>query len=75
METNYSAINKIDKNKLYSMRAAFSLMPQYNSETLFQRAVHKDLENGNTIFKTIVIKVKNKNKYFIKGENIINNLK
>ena len=65
-------MNKIDKNKYYSIREAAKNIPWIKSEPTLQKLIHTDIDNNNNqLFKAIVLKRKKQRRYYIKGEHII----
>ncbi len=68
-------MEKIDKNKYYSIRGAAKLIPWINCELSLQKLIHLDIKNNNQIFKAIVLKRNKQRRYYIKGEHIINVIK
>lgn len=65
-------MEKINKDKYYSIREAAKVLPWVNCEPTLQKLIQIDFEkNENKMFKAIVLKRNKQRRYYIKGENLL----
>jgi hypothetical protein len=64
-------MNKIDKDKIYSVRESAKLIGWKFSLPIFQRLIKEDMNKENQIFNTIMLKRNSVKRYFIKGFDLI----
>ena len=65
-----SSLNS-QSEKQYSVRKAAKYLKWKHSLPTFQKLVRNDFQNGNSIFKAIVLKRNKRKRYYIKGSNLI----
>jgi len=67
---------EIKPDKMYSIRETAKLLPWIKCEPTLQKLIMEDIEkNKNQLYKTIVLKRKKNNRYYIKGSTIIELIK
>lgn len=67
---------EIKQDKMYSIRETAKLLPWIKCEPTLQKLIMEDIEkNKNQLYKTIVLKRKKNNRYYIKGSTIIELIK